>query len=370
MEPVGGGVLQKPAQGALAQHGGQFAGHDLLRRRAGARQVIGGELAGAAAEAEGQLDAARGERRDHAGGVADEHDVVIGEGAHDAAAGDDAGAALDDPFLVQFEQRGELLAEGGHVRPVAVIGGQAHLNDIRGGRGPADVSRRQAGVEKAVQEVFVQPGNGGELLLHADEQPPVAAKAEGLRHGGARPVRADEKARGDAMITDDQAPLFAPGAGEAGRTADFGSGAAGLAGQPAHEAGHVRGEEVIARRGQIGVFEVRRVEAHRRYRAHEAGGHVALLGGFLDQDAGGVDARAGIALGLQHQHLQPAQGGGAGAGQAGETGPDDDEIIILAGAHDASPGASAASGGLSGRGVMRIFVRRFFSRPSTSKRKP
>ncbi len=55
---------------------------------------------------------------------------------------------------------------------------------------------------------------------------------------------------------------------------------------------------------------------------------VDFLDRLADQDAGGVDAGAGLALGLEDRDRKPAGSGGPCRGKAGKAGADDDEIEI------------------------------------------
>ena len=52
------------------------------------------------------------------------------------------------------------------------------------------------------------------------------------------------------------------------------------------------------------------------------------FGRFLDDDAGGAQLVAGIALAFQHADAQAALRGGDRAGRAGETGADDHHVEI------------------------------------------
>src|SRR5262245_45149601 len=53
---------------------------------------------------------------------------------------------------------------------------------------------------------------------------------------------------------------------------------------------------------------------------------IDLLVRLLDENAGRMDARTGVAFGLNDRGLQTANGGDAGADQTGEARPNDDEV--------------------------------------------
>ena len=64
--------------------------------------------------------------------------------------------------------------------------------------------------------------------------------------------------------------------------------------QPAQQFGRVGRLEVIAGGGEIERAAVRRIEPHAAHLAHQMRRDVEIVGGFLDQDAGGAHARAGL----------------------------------------------------------------------------
>ena len=86
------------------------------------------------------------------------------------------------------------------------------------------------------------------------------------------------------------------------------------------------GEEGVAGREEIDALQARRVEAHAGNPARQVMGEVDLLDRLPDQDAAGVDARAGLALGFDHRDLEAARCGGACGSQSGEARADNQEV--------------------------------------------
>ena len=61
------------------------------------------------------------------------------------------------------------------------------------------------------------------------------------------------------------------------------------------------------------------------------GGRIDFLAGLLHQNAGGVDARGGMALRFEHHGAQPARSGRLCTQQARKAGSDNGEIEIFQG---------------------------------------
>ena len=74
---------------------------------------------------------------------------------------------------------------------------------------------------------------------------------------------------------------------------------------------------------------VRRIKPYATHLAHELRRQIAILGRFLDEDAGGADARAGFGFAVDDCDFETAQRGGARAGEPRKTSADDDEIELL-----------------------------------------
>ena len=118
---------------------------------------------------------------------------------------------------------------------------------------------------------------------------------------------------------------------DAHSAADFGAGLLRLLGEPCQETGGIGGQEVIARRGEIDEFEVRRIEAYGVDGAGQMRRRVDFLAGLLHQNAGGVDARGGMALRFENDRAKPARRGSLGAKQARKACADNGEIEIFQG---------------------------------------
>ena len=77
---------------------------------------------------------------------------------------------------------------------------QSDLCDVDAGNYPADVARRELGVEKAVQPGLVDVAHALVFGFHADQKCLIGAEFEFTRHGRGRPVGAQQEARADASF--------------------------------------------------------------------------------------------------------------------------------------------------------------------------
>ena len=133
-------------------------GEPLLRVFALAFEEFGDGVAGGEAVLERGVDAAGGDGRDHAGRIADEECPFGGDGSHDSAAGDRAGA--DRRWFVTadvgdgrdlFEK---LFHDAFHRFGIARhAAGQADLRDADAGDHPTDVAGGEFAVEEAVEAI-------------------------------------------------------------------------------------------------------------------------------------------------------------------------------------------------------------------------
>jgi hypothetical protein len=172
------------------------------------------------------------------------------------------------------------------------------------------------------------------------QEMPVAAQTKRLSHPRARAVRADQEGRMHSRQRHTALILQSTFKGAA--IYQVRTGPRRFIGHPAHQAGHVGGLEEIAWRRQVQRTFVGRIEPHAAHLAHQPGGKVELVMGFLDQDAGGAHPRAGFGLGVQHRHFQAAQRGASGTGQPRKTAADNHQVEFLDHAHASAGGSKIA----------------------------
>jgi hypothetical protein len=147
------------------------------------------------------------------------------------------------------------------------------------------------------------------LMLDADEEASVRAECERLRHTRAWAVGTDQKPCG-AVCAQVEATLLAHCILERRAKCDAGARGFGLAGEPAHHARGVRGEEVVSRRGKVDVGKVWCIQTHARNAAHECGRQGVkqrdLVDRVLDDDSGGMKFFAHVVLLLEHDGVEAA----------------------------------------------------------------
>jgi len=111
-----------------------------------------------------------------------------------------------------------------------------------------------------------------------------------------------------------------------------------LLSQPTHDRRRVGGEKVIVGRGESQLFQTRRIESNFFDASGKRGGDVAeqrALGGFLDDDSGGVQLLTRIALALQHAHAPARAREQCAARERVDPAPDDDCVVV---SHARGPG--------------------------------
>ena len=197
-------------------------------------------------------------------------------------------------------------------------------------REPTDVAGRVALADEAVQGVRIGQSRAGKFVFDAVQELPHLAQAATPGDARARTIGADEVTRmADALHL--PTVVAALRIGEGAAQAQFDAVPTHLSGEPAHHRRCVGGQEVVARRGQRHLPEAGRVQAHLFDPPGHRRGHLVeqgLLGGFLDDDPGGAQLVAGIALALEHAHPQAPLRCGDGAGRTGEAGADDDHVEV------------------------------------------
>ena len=95
---------------------------------------------------------------------------------------------------------------------------------------------------------------------------------------------------------------------------------------PGQQIGGLGGEEVVARALEVHPVERGRVQPDAVDLAGQAARYCPGVGRLLDQDAGRGYPVTGLGLSLQDRGLDPALGRGSRAGEAGEPGPDHDQL--------------------------------------------
>ncbi|XQU68205.1 hypothetical protein OJJOAM_000936 [Cupriavidus sp. H18C1] len=282
-----------------------------------------------------RMDAARGDRRHHAGRIARQQHAVAAQRQHRSAAGNQAGARRGRHRVVghvqQMPDAGKKALDVGRTRAAAAAPQrQAHLHAGGRLRGPAEIAGRKTLADEAVQGARLGQGQAVEFVLDAVQELPGAGQAQPRRHARLGAVGADQVA---AAADARNAPAVAiahrlhEGRAEVHRHAMPHQ----FVGQPAHQRRRIGGQEVVAGRVQPQAAQRRRIEPDLldaaeavRRRAAQPG----TLGRLLDDDAGGMELRARIALALEHRHAQAGARGRQRAGGAGKTGADDDHVVV------------------------------------------
>ena len=330
--------------------------------------MAGDGLAHRPAVLPGRMDSAGGHRRDDAGGVAGQDHTRPCERCHRAAAGNQPGADRAGREVVGnadavADQRTQRVDVGRAGARGAMPECQTELHAGRVLRRPADVTGRERLVDEAVQGIRFAQFQPGEFVFHAVQEVAHAAHAETLCDSRFRAVGADQPMGATDPRQMPAAPLrrsLARRLRERLRQTQIDALVAHLVGQPAHQVRRVCGEEVVIRHLQRDVAQIRRVQAHAIDLAHQRRRHPVqpgALGGFLHDDAGGVELQPGIALALQHAHAQPVLRRGDGAGRAGKTGAHNHQVVIAFG--NCSHGNSGVEdrcslGGSGGRSVAAV----------------
>ena len=195
------------------------------------------------------MDPARGERRDEPGRVADEEDAIAEDARQHAAARDHPGARAARPIGALADQRRQAIEQRVDVGSAAerVPARDADLQHARALERPAEVARGEAAVDEAMKRLGVVQLAARELELDAGEELAVRAQPAEPRDLRMRPVGADEVAREERPV-DDPAVLVALERGQRHAPAEDDADPHRLLDHPAHDAGRVGGEEVVARR--------------------------------------------------------------------------------------------------------------------------
>ena len=302
------------------------AGHEA---RAKAAAVVGREharvsaieicrrhLRGKGGEAQRRVEAARGERRDRAGGVADEQPALAGDAAQDSADRNQPAAPLHRP-----PSRHARAEPPQRLRRVEAIGVARHPDVLflPVVDHPPDVAGRQPRIEVAVHG----RRGAGQHVFDADQKLRVAIELQLARHQRPRPVRADDEARGDAPHP--PAPrhdcVGSFHAQQTRRRHPHHARARALFEQPEVDPRHAPDAELVARRGQGQRTAGGGVEHDLADRAAELLGRKGeVLPRLADEDAGGVHAvrergfavgegDAEAAKGEEARHLESRQAG-------------------------------------------------------------
>ena len=103
-------------------------------------------------------------------------------------------------------------------------------------------------------------------------------------------------------------------------------------GEPAHQRRRVRRQEVIARRGEIDVPEIWRIQPYPADTSDNGWREIIeqrdLIDRVLDQDPCGVELLANVGLAFEDDDAHPGPRQGGGARQTCETGAYDDAITL------------------------------------------
>ena len=271
------------------------------------------------------VDAAGGDRRHDARGIAGQDRAVPRQRLYRPAARDQPGAGVARLQLARqpagHADPEQEAVDVGDARVRGIVAqGQPGLHAAGVLRQPADVAGRIALADEAMQGIGIGQARAGEFVFDAVQELADLAQPAASRDPRTRAIGADQVARA-AHAVHLPAGIGAFGIGEGLAQPKVDRVRLQLRGQPAHHGGRVGGEEVVARRGQRDLTQARGVQAHR----FDAPGHAwrqpvqqGVLGGFLDDDPGGAQLVAGIALAFEHADPQPALRRCQGAGGTGE----------------------------------------------------
>ena len=279
-----------------------------MERHVGGRpsvlQVVRDREARGPAGVQRGVDASGRERGHDAGGVAHEHDVARGEGPDGATDGDQTRPVPHAPRRRQIEAPRDAIEEGLQRRAPGPAAGQADLRDADPRHHPGDVPGGQPRIQEDVESVLDAP-HAVELDLRSGEEPAVPTEALGAGDRGARAVGAHEHGRASC-----RAEGLSP--------SDVGARALGAARQRAQQPGRLGREEVVA--GCVEVHPPQRgtVDADASDLPRELGRWIEDLGRLLDEQPGGADRLAGVALALPDDRPEAARRAGLRACQARE----------------------------------------------------
>ena len=173
-----------------------FLGERNLWRRPQMQEMIGDYPSGAPAKMERRPDPAACRGRDHAGGIPDQGDAFHCPGRHNAAARDAPHPLGDGACVLESEKRLRFAKECAQMRPASVARRDPRMEDRRSRRDPGQITRREFGIEKAMEEARIGPLQMVILDLDPGQEMLVASQSEatrdlGLRAIGARICRAE-----------------------------------------------------------------------------------------------------------------------------------------------------------------------------------
>ena len=238
---------------------------------------------------------------------------------------------------------------------------QSHLRDAHALHHPADVAGHEVLVDEAVKPSGFRDGEIREFVFDAFQETRAHTQSQRSRHGRPRPVRADEISGAADICTQVEPRRNSQCTAEQRVPANRGTGIQRLDRKPVHQSRCIGGEEIVARRIQVDMPHVRCVQphsvdaSHKRWRQAIEEGH--LVHDIADQDARGVQLRARTGLALDHRDASAGLGQCIRAGKSGETGADDDAVLVHAAIiHPASRYAAtviATSGTQEGRPGMQ-----------------
>jgi hypothetical protein len=169
------------------------------------------------------------------------------------------------------------------------------------------------------------------FVLDAEQELPVASKTQRLRDAGIGAVGSDEILC-RAELTQIESPVFASHMDERRATSNARPCVLGLCRQPAHDAGRVGRKKVIARRRQIHVPQIGRIEPHAAHAVHELDGKTVqqrnLVDRVPDDDPRGMGLLSDVGFFSSTTTRSPCLRQCGRASQAGETRADYDAIPV------------------------------------------
>lgn len=240
----------------------QLARQYSFRGRAEMQEMVCDGLRRTTAKLKGQSNSSSGRWRYHPGGIADEQHSGGRPGAHEAAYGNVAGAALDHAGAAETKHRFGSCQKGREVWALPSACRQAYLRDLWAGGHPGEIAGRHVAIDEAVQKSGIDSIERLKFGLDAHEKAVVAAQSETFRDRRLRAIRAEHIACGKIERGNAESMSAAFGAGKSRPIFDAGTGAQRLLRKPAQQVCGVGGQKKASRREQIDMSEARGVEAN------------------------------------------------------------------------------------------------------------
>jgi len=172
--------------GVLPQHC-RIAAFEILRRDVGRERR----------QSHRAIETAGGQRRDCAGGVADEQSAIAGDVSQHAADGNQPSAPFDRPSDVERQRRAKCLQCARGI-PAFAMSRQSDMRFVAVVRDPGDVAGREPRIDEAVQHRLARDWRHD--LFDADQHFAIGVEAELSGDRRTRAVGADHESRQETFL--------------------------------------------------------------------------------------------------------------------------------------------------------------------------